>query len=402
MQLEPIMKTLRFYCISKQQSIREDSLPFSVKVSDRISRVRLKSSAFQSQATSNIQASYDGVWLRDTFVHKFLLPELYKHTSNPWQSKTRESLEEACRTKKSFCTPGDDFFPYIVWQILSNKKIVHVISNKAELIPQTDALPDQHKTTLDCPYKIIADLEKLTFRTLNMQLTTSYAVNGVTEFGTKPGSQLAVFDFGMLEASIKWFKMPNAFLGTLATSFFHKLDVNGKGAATRSDRSAEWQISGDLGSGLYRFVNMFAMKKLFSTLFPPLKTPKTLKKKKKDTYIFYTLLIIEKYCTASTIYRRHHFICQATFYTHTFKLSVFKIPIKPTETSQQKYRLVRFFVQFRTPVPATSQSTVNARTSVISTAIKTMAKEVAQDRFLEGMNIAKCVFNVRFNAVVTD
>ena len=275
MQLEPIMKTLRFYCISKQQSIREDSLPFSVKVSDKISRVRLKSSAFLNQATSNIQASYDGVWLRDTFVHKFLLPELYKHTSNPWQNKTRESLEEACRTKKLFCTPGDDFFPYIVWQILSNKKIVHVISNKAELIPQADALPDQQKTSLDCPYKIIADLEKLTFRTLNMQLTTSYAVNGVTEFGTKPGSQLAVFDFGMLEASIKWYKMPNAFLGTLATSFFHKLDVNGKGAATRSDRSAEWQISGDLGSGLYRFVNMFALKKLFSTLFPPLKTHKT-------------------------------------------------------------------------------------------------------------------------------
>ena len=79
MQLVPIMKTLRFYCISMQQSMREASLPFSVKVSDKISRVRLKSSAFQNQATSNIQDSYDGVWLQDTLVHKFLLPELHKH-----------------------------------------------------------------------------------------------------------------------------------------------------------------------------------------------------------------------------------------------------------------------------------------------------------------------------------
>lgn len=279
MQLVPIMKTLQFYCISKQQSMREASLPFSVKVSDKISRVHLKSSAFHGQLTSNAQTGYGSVWLQNTLVEKFLLPELHRHSSNPWENKTRQSLGEACRTKKEFCTAGDDFFPYIVWQIVSNNKIVHIVSNKAELNPESDAIPVQPKNVLDCPYKIIANLEGLTFRTFDLQLTTSYAAsNGVAEFGAKPGSQLAVFDFGMFEASIKWFKMPNAFLGTLATSFFHKLSINGKGAATRSDRGAEWQISGDLGSGLYRFVNMFAMKKLFSILFPPLTNVKNLKK----------------------------------------------------------------------------------------------------------------------------
>ena len=112
---------------------------------------------------------------------------------------------------------------------------------------------------------------------------------------------------------------------------FHKLDVNGKGAATRSDRGAEWQISGDLGSGLYRFVNMFAMKKLFSILFPPLTN--VLKPKNKT---FKNI-----YLAPSAIYRKQQFTCQATFLFLTLS---FKIPIKTTETSQQKYRLVRFFV----------------------------------------------------------
>ena len=66
-----------------------------------------------------------------------------------------------------------------------------------------------------------------------------------------------------------------------------------------------------------------------------------------------------------------------------FKLSAFKIPIKTTETSQQKYRLIRFFVQLRTPVPATSEATINAADSKESTsdpAAGTRTSEVATTR----------------------
>ena len=194
------------------------------------------------------------------FVHKILIPVLNKMVFNPWEGENIDTLQTKCKSNKVKCVAGDYFFVYILWQFLSNKKDINVIDEKSKLNEG-----DNNAMTRSSMYKPTATLHNFHFETFNFQFSTIYDDDN----NMKKGSHVAIFDFNKFQAPLKFWKLPNFLLGALANSIFNHLDLNGKGLATRKSVKDPWEITGEIGGGIRGFINVIAMKKVLSKLFPP-------------------------------------------------------------------------------------------------------------------------------------
>lgn len=177
-----------------------------------------------------------------------VIAPLNGQVANPWSRETVKSLAATGKQKA-----GPDAIKYILWEVLSGRETIDVLTSSSKLKDAKKAVGTGDKVTL---YQPIVALKNVAFKKIAMNVRSFYGARG-----KKPGALEFTLDFDGFKCEVAHSWLPR-FIGK---RILGTLDLNEQRVSTRASITDDWKTEMDNDSGL----NEWATGKLLNLIMPP-------------------------------------------------------------------------------------------------------------------------------------